>query len=294
MFRLTSTGMPLMALLVLQALSLTPSRSEGPPGPQLHEEVAKQEGIYRSQGESIPSGYITGRGLGSYTQLLPSGFDAALRRLGPADRWLDIGAGSGQAILDYCAPEYGRSRDNKRARPGGKARAVALSIEDRRTDLWRQRAAILESNQIQYLFGKRLRDYSREELGKFQMITDVYGGFSYTADLSLFMEKVIGFLDLKGSFYTLLQSVHLEDGKERPQTWFLTELADAAGRDVTVCSWLKSITCVKVSCESKSSWETPTELIHIRKVCNNVSVPALKPLSYEAGTPPGRRFQLKR
>lgn len=241
----------------------------------------------------MPGGYIVTRGLAGYAQLLPSRFDAALKKLGPADRWLDIGAGSGQAILDYYAPEDARAQARKRARPGGKARAIALSLEDRRTDLWRQRAAGLEPDQIRYLFGKRLRDYSSEELGKFRMITDVYGGFSYTDELSIFVEKVLGFLELNGSFYSLLQSVRLEDGKDNPRTWYLTEVVDAAGRDVKVCPWLKRITCVKVSCESKSTWETPTELIHIRKVCNAVSVPALERLLYEAGTPPGRRFRLK-
>ena len=68
---------------------------------------------------------------------------------------------------------------------------------------------------------------------------------------------------------------------------------DAAGRDVKVCSWLKKTTCVKVGCESKSDWDTPTELINIRKVCSDVSVPRMKLLKYEAGNPPGRRFQLE-
>ena len=44
---------------------------------------------------------------------------------------------------------------------------------------------------------------------------------------------------------------------------------------------------------SKSDWDTPTELINIRKVCSDVSVPRLKLLKYEAGDPPGRRFQLE-
>jgi hypothetical protein len=76
----------------------------------------------------------------------------------------------------------------------------------------------------------------------------------------------------------------------------LTEIVDAAGRDVKVCPWLRSIGCVKVSCESKNTpdWPAQTELIHIRKVCERTSVPTLQPVFYEAGSPPGRKFQLKR
>jgi hypothetical protein len=50
----------------------------------------------------------------------------------------------------------------------------------RRTDAWQQQAEQLGDDRIQYLSGKRLREYSPEELGKFQIITDVFGGFSYS------------------------------------------------------------------------------------------------------------------
>jgi hypothetical protein len=279
----------LAPLLVLHALWPAPSFSQDAASPRFQQEIMKQEGIYQSQGDKIPGGYITSRGLEKYKGLLPSGFDAALKRLGPADRWLDIGAGAGHAVLDYYSPEYGRSRF------ATKAAAVALSIEDRRTDLWQKRAATLAPGQIRYLSGKRLREYSNEELGRFRLITDVYGGFSYTEHLSLFTEKVLALLEANGSFYTLLMSVHLEHGKDRPRTWYLTEIVDAAGRDIRVCSWLKSIACVRVACESKNGpeWQAQTELIHVRKVCNKISVPALEAVSYEAGSPPGRKFRLR-
>lgn len=261
--------------------------------PRIDEEFAKQEKIYRSRGTSVPGGYITYRTLEAYTELLPSGFSAELRKLGSGDRWLDVGAGGGQAILDYYAPEYDVASDGRYVPPRGKARAVAISIEDRRTDQWQQRAALPGGDAIRYLHGRRLREYSRDELGKFQIITDVYGGFSYTENLSLFLERVLGLLETNGSLYTLVASVRLENGKDNPETtWYLTELVDTAGRDVKVCSWLRSISCVKVVCESKSDWESPTELIHIQKVCGEVSVPRTKLLLYEAGNPPGRRFQL--
>jgi SAM-dependent methyltransferase len=283
----------LVLLIVLQAFGLGACSTQGPPQPRFDEEIAKQEKIYRSRGAEVPSGYVTGRALSDYAELLPSGFCDALGRLGSTDRWLDIGAGDGQAILDYYALESDTAPAQKCARSFTKARAVAMSIEDRRTDEWRRWAAIFGNDHLRYLSGKRLRNYSREELGKFQIITDVYGGFSYTEDLSQFLEKVLSLLETGGVFYTMVQSVHLEDGKDQPNTRYLTDLVDAAGRDVKVCSWLKQTTCVQVACESKSDWDTPTELINIRKVCSDVSVPRVKLLKYEAGNPPGRRFQLE-
>lgn len=282
----------LAALLALQPLTAAPVLSQAYPDAQFRSEIKKQESIYQSKGAEVPDGYVTYRALKDYEDLLPTGFGKALRELGPGDRWLDVGAGRGQAILDYYDREYGPPQVPASAQRVGKASAIAMSIEDRRTDQWHERAALLGGERIKYLSSRRLGQYSNEELGKFRMITDVYGGFSYTADLSMFMEKILSLLEVNGNFYTLLQSVRLDDGKEDSGTWWLTEIKDRAGQDVKVCSWLKSISCVQVTCESKSKWDTPTELIRVRKTCNEFSVPRTKRLQYEAGNPPGRVFEL--
>jgi SAM-dependent methyltransferase len=288
-WKTAATSLAVLTVIVSQARVVW--LQELPP-PRIDEEIAEQEKIYRSRGADVPRGYVTNRGLSDYAELLPSGFCDALVRLGSSDRWLDIGAGAGQAILDYYAPEGDAPSAEKCVRPGAEARAVAVSIEDRRTDKWREQAASLGNDRIRYLSGKRLRDYSPEELGKFQIITDVFGGFSYSEHLSQFVDKVLSLLEIGGVFYTLVPGVHLEHGKHKLGILYLTELEDRAGRPLKVCSWLKQTTCVQVTCESKSDWKRPTELIKIRKVCNDVSVPRLKLWEFEAGYPPARRFQV--
>jgi SAM-dependent methyltransferase len=289
--------LPAVAVIVL--LLTGAARSQEPAPPPIDEEMAKQEKIYRSRGAEVPRGYVTDRGLMSYAELLPSGFCDALGKLGASDRWLDIGTGAGQAILDYYASDDDREQCGG---SGAKARAVGVSIEDRRGDAWKQLAARLGDDRIRYLAGKRVRQYSSEDLGKFKLITDVFGGLTYTENLSLFVDKVLGLLEVGGGFYALLPGVHLENGQDRfaalDQTklfgsMYLTELKDAAGADVKACSWLKRITCVEVSCESKSDWKRPSELINIRKVCSDVVVPPVKLLTFAAGNPPDRRFQLE-
>ncbi len=295
MMTLKNAGICVVFLLVVQILWLGASHSQSAGIPKFKEEISKQEGIYQSQGEKTPEGYVIDRGLLSYTFTLPAEFDHSLANLGPTDRWLDIGAGQGQAVLDYFAPRYDSMHPAGRERRGKKAQVVAMSIEDRRTPLWHQTAANLEANKIQYLFGKRLREYSLEQLGQFQVITDLLGGFSYTADLSLFMEKALSLLALHGSFYTILQDVHSEHGANRPyypDARFLTEITNANGSEVKVCSWLKRITCVEVTCELRPEWKPPVEVYRIHKVCNNVTVPTLVPIRFEAGTPPERGFQV--
>jgi SAM-dependent methyltransferase len=291
-WKTTETRLAVLVVIVLHALGLGTGWPQEPAQPRIEEEFTKQEKIYRSRGADVPGGYITNRGLSDYVQLLPSGFCDALGKLGSSDRWLDIGAGAAQAILDYYAPEGDAPSGEKCARPGDKARAVAMSIEDRRTDKWRHQATSLGDDRIRYLFGKRLRDYSPEELGKFQIITDVFGGFSYTEYLSQFVDKVLSLLEIGGVFYTLVPGVHLQDGKDKLGILYLTELEDAVGRPEKVCSWLKQTACAQVTCESKSDWKRPTELIKIRKVCSDTSVPRLKLWEFEAGYPPARRFQL--
>jgi len=293
---LKSAGIQLAVLLALQALWIGSSDAQNSPRPALREEVSKQEGIYRSTGENKPGGYTVDRGLTDYASALPGEFARSLAALGPKDRWLDIGAGEAQAILDYYTPEYDLKHQEGRELRGRKARAVALSIEDRRTPLWWKKAESRNANQIQYLFNKPLREYSREDLGTFQVITDVIGGFSYTTNLSLFMEKVLGFLDVNGSFYTLLQDVHSEDGKNRPHyegAPYLTELTNPDGSELKVCTWLKNISCVQVTCELRTGWKPPIEVFHVKKICDATAVPALAPVHYQAGTPPERGFQLK-
>jgi hypothetical protein len=282
--------------LVFSMLWLTPSHAADLPAPKFTEEFSRQERIYRGEVEQAVEGYTVDRSLAVYADALASGFDRELATLGPGDRWLDIGAGKAQAILDYYAPSYDLTHAAGAQRSGSKAQAIAMSIEDRRTPLWHQTAARLPFNQIQYLADKRLRNYSLEELGQFQLITDVIGGFSYTADLSLFMEQTLGYLKVNGSFYTALQDIHFEDGKNRPYyqgSPFLTELRNADGTELKVCAWLKRIACAEVTCESRADWQPPLEAFRIRKVCNEVKVPALDPLQYKAGTPPERRFQVR-
>jgi SAM-dependent methyltransferase len=285
-------GLAVLIVISLQALGQGAGWTQEPVQPRVDEEFAKQEKIYRRRGADVPGSYVTNRGLSSYAEVLPTGFCDALGRLGSSDRWLDIGAGEGQAILDYYAAEQNAGQARKCGGSGLKARAVAISIEDRRTDKWRQRAARL-GDRVRYLTGKRLRQYSRDELGKFQLITDVYGGFTYTENLSRFLENVLSLLEVGGAVYTVLPAVHLEDGTDKLGTWYKTELVDAASRPVKVSSWLKQTACTKVTCESKSDWDEPTQLIKIRKVCGGVSVPRTNLVEYMAGAPPSRRFQLQ-
>jgi SAM-dependent methyltransferase len=289
----TITGIAVVALLAWQVMGPVPSHAQDPAAAELADEYKRQNEIYARA--RVPRGYVIDRTLDGYANMLPDEFDRALASLGPQDRWLDVGAGQGQAILDYYTPQYDKTRPAVRKRRGKKAKAVAISIEDRRTPEWHKSAAALEAEKIQYKHGKRLREYSAEELGRFQLISDVMGGFSYAADLSRYMQSVMQLLEVNGSFFSILQDVELEAQNNKP--WydgypFATEIENPGGSKTTICSWLKSIGCAEVRCEARQDRRPQQEVYHVRKVCDAVSVPALVPVDFQAGTPPQRGFRV--
>lgn len=285
-----------LALAAAALLAPAPAGAQTPADPTFEQEYTRQKSIYHDQEQEYVEGYVTDRTLDDYADALPAGFRPALQALGPEDRWLDIGAGRGQAILDYYYAAGPDAAPPSEARAlAMKAGAVAMSIEDRRTARWKQAAERLGPARLQYVYSKTLREYSVEELGRFRLITDVIGGFSYTANLALFMETTLRFLTVDGTFYTVLQDVRREDGANKPYyegSPFLTRITDAGGADVGVCAWLKRIGCVQVSCAPRDDWKPPLEVYSVRKVCEDVTVPPLRTVRFTAGTPPERVFQL--
>ena len=286
-----------VVLLVVPILWSGAAYSQQPASAAPEPEEKKQEAIYQSRGETVPSGYVVDRSLASYSTSLPAGFDRELSSLGPRDRWLDIGAGEGNAVLDYYTSRYDLMYPDGPDEHSKKARAVAISIEDRRTPRWNEVASRLEPDKIRYLFGKRMREYSADDLGRFRLITDHLGGLSYARDLSRFMEDVLAVLELNGNFFSLLLDVRPEtepDPALYKDLLLLTEIENPDGSNVKICSWLKSISCVRVTCELNTELKRPIELYRVQKVCDSVVVPPLVPVSYTAGTPPPRLYQLRK
>src|ERR687897_456867 len=115
-----------VVIVIIQALGLRAGWSQEPVQPRIKDEFLEQEKIYRSRGADGRRVYTTDRGLARYAERLPSGFCDALGRLGSSDRWLDIGAGEAQAILDYYAPEGTAAPAEKCRGFGPRARAVAI------------------------------------------------------------------------------------------------------------------------------------------------------------------------
>lgn len=278
-------------VILLQGIAVTAGVCATPAERAFETEAKRQVDIYQSRGEDVPRGYVVDRSLLSYAMTFPADFRRALVDLKPGDRWLDIGAGEGNAVLDYITSKYDVMLEDH----DGKARVVAMSIEDRRTRRWHETVAQMRQGELEYLHGRRLREYSNDELGKFRLITDVIGAFSYTRYLSTYMQKALGLLDVQGALYAVLQDVRSEGGTNRPyypDARYLTEIAAPDGTEVRMCTWLKRIKCVEVTCEFRPDWTPPVEVYRVHKVCDAVTVPPLTLVHFEAGTPPERGYVL--
>lgn len=290
----TPTIVALSTTLVLASFAAV-AADVAPSKDEIQLEVIRQQDIYRSRGPATPSGYTIDRALVTYARGLNRGFLRELASLRSNDRWLDIGAGEARAVVEYCTSPGHAMPDGFEPRSGSRAQALAMSIEDRRTKTWYDAAADLPEGQMRYVFGKPMGEYAAGELGEFQLITDVMGGFSYTPRLSTFMEKALAALSVNGAFFTVLADVRSESQANPPYyagAPHLTTIRAADGSELKVCNWLKRIGCVEVTCEFKSDWTPPIEAYRIRKVCEDVQVPALQLDHFQSGTPPERRFRL--
>jgi hypothetical protein len=259
------------------------------------EEIGKQEKIYKSKGADTPEGYVIDRSLLTYAFAFSQTFKRSLAQLQPQDRWLDIGAGEARAVTDYAMSEHESLYKAFGPLNPKKAQVVAMSIEDRRTHEWHEAAATLGPGRMEYLVGRPLGEYSLAELGKYRLVTDLMGGFSYTTRLSRYMEMTLALLEVDGDFYATLADVHSESSDNKPHyadSPYLTEIVSASGAEVKMCAWLKQISCVQVACQFRSDWTPPIEVYHVRKTCEQVKVPALDIVHFQAGTPPERRFRL--
>lgn len=131
-------------------------------------------------------------GLGDYRSAFGSGFSQKIAELGKEERWLDGGAGVGQAIADYYEE-------------GGLAKTTAIGFEkpehETTEDLEKRKG------QFNYLSGKFFSEFDEErELEtretKLSVITDYNGILSYTRTLSQDLQKYLNNLKVGGTLYT--------------------------------------------------------------------------------------------
>lgn len=212
----------------------------------------------------LQSGYIVNRDLNEYSSayLLGDGFAAELKRLNSGQHWIDVGAGKAEAAIDYLSA-------------GGPAQVTALSVEP--YDTPRLKEALRRNRlRFRYLSGRVIEDYAMNELGHADIISDVYGAFSYAPHIDKVLIKFSELLRKDGKIFIALNG----------------EDANINILGASLLCWLSAVqgmTVVNVN-EHVRGWSTVLSII-LRKDSENVVVPALELLRFDDGNPPVRVYR---
>ena len=106
----------------------------------------------------------------SYQGSLSRNFVSFLRDIGPGGRWLDVGAGRARAMLQYLQD----------ARFPIKAQLTAVVLDHPANSYVPDIRRIDPT--FRYFEGQRFEDIEQSELGRFEVITDVFGPGSVAPD----------------------------------------------------------------------------------------------------------------
>ena len=178
---------------------------------------AKQEKILPQPGRRRSARLLTGRRISRTTRdFFPPASATRSAGLAPrTDGWISARA-QGRLYSTTTHPKTSRRRLEKCARSGGKARAVAMSIEDRRTDNWQQQAASLGDDRIRYLSGGLCGTIRARSLENSRSLPTCTAASPIPKTCPGSLEKVLSLLETGGVFYTIVQNVHLDGGKDKP------------------------------------------------------------------------------
>ena len=124
--------------------------------------------------------YTDHRDLHEYTSFLGPSFDAAIAALRPHEVWLDSGAGTGVALMEYL----------KNYAQGGKVVGTGVVLKDDPGHPW-QEMQEQYPQRIYFQAGMMERGPTErwEIFGKYQLITDVFGPLIYSHRIDRIMRR---------------------------------------------------------------------------------------------------------
>jgi SAM-dependent methyltransferase len=219
------------------------------------------------------------RPLGYYANRLSEDFVKELQKLNGKSHWIDGGSGEGVAIEHYH--QLGKNA-NASSYTGGEAKAALDAIGktapgDRAfvTGITYHMVRNVRphyNNRLRHLVGRLMEDIPNKEIGRADLISDVYGVFAYTNRLDQAMAKYLTALKPNGSLY-----IHW--GARMNET----KITEKGKADVAVLDWLKSIPGIRV--------EEKGIAIRITKTGQPITIPTLAFVSETNQAPPVRVFR---
>lgn len=202
----------------------------------------------------------------SYVSSLPDGFLDALSALNETGHWVDVGAGSARAALEYLA---------NAARFPRSARVTAIVV--RRPEWTAPQGEPVLSSRFRYLDGRTIQSIPASEIGQADLVTDVYGALTYAPDLIEALRSELNLLRVGGSlFATGLAS-----------TRFIADSSLNAGRIAEFADLLQRFSRgLRV--------EGTAQLLHIVRERETFELPELELVEFKSDSPPDRVYFLTR
>ena len=206
----------------------------------------------------IEGGFVKSRGLLKYVTLLGPSFMTDVARLGPRGIWADMGAGRGDAVREY-------------KNWGGRAGVMAASFESLET--LRLLGEVPEGMRI--LDGRFVEDIPPSELGRADVITDVYGAMSYSSRIDKVLERYFRMLKPGGAIYLHSFEAH-------------TVVTGPGGTNLFLREWLQTLPGV----HAERTWRMVDfgETIRLTLDGSEPFIPTLVLREASEGWPPSRAF----
>lgn len=222
------------------------------------------EEVFRNPRVEMENKYLkenkfnTTRGLDDYKKHFGPYFEAVLENLNFAkDRWLDAGAGNALAQREVQIARYAEIKGTP---------LVAVGVE-------KPKEAPIVLPGFIYKSGRYIEDIPNSELGKFDLITDLVGAFSYAEHIEAVLRKYFELLTDEGDIYITRQydRIQLRNGDY-----------------VSLREWLETIPGIKVY-----PAEGPKSIgVHLKRAYpyKKIIIPDLEIIEFETLRPPKRTY----
>lgn len=272
---------PLFAsLIILHSLSISPE-AWGLVDPECN---AAYEAVLQRLNSND---FETTRNLASYDLMFSDMskrlFTLRLAALGKDGHWVDAGAGTGQALREYCdvdelhtsfppldGPQESIDTPLKFSPQDQRAKVTALGVVEPEN----AKTKGLDPRRFEYEEGLVEKKNSLK-LGKADILTDLYGPFFYSKTPEKVLEKYLEFLKDDGAIY---MGQFLGKGK--------TTIEGPNG-EMTVVEWLQTIPGLNVK---SLSYGGAVEITI--KDRSAIKIPSLGIKSIVDGTPPERKYEV--
>ena len=279
-------------------------------GPRLREEFEKLEDTLQD------NAFLVTRGLKDYAAYLGPRFMEKLRKLGPNDHWIDFGAGSAYAMIEFGTMPWIHSLVKRffRRPPKMTATGFKMPIDGKLYDF----LADQPTKAFQYLDGRYVEDLTAETIGgpPASLITDIYGAMAYTPDPNGVLKKAHELLAVGGEFHFSLPITAVLRRRVTP-SWgrgFHSGVAYAweeypvfrmlgdgsAGTGIDPRNWIRTLKGFEIvemtNLEADDfSIESQQLRVILRKVPDvPFDVAWLRTVRFNAGAPPVRVYRLRR